>query len=345
MTIELNTDKKLCEIGEFPFLSHLIPSIKLKRKETIVGPGDDTAILRPKHGKEILLTTDAIVEGIHFDFRYMTHYDAGYRLCVSNLSDIASMGGEPIAALITASFPPQTKLKDVISFYSAVEKLCSKYNFDLVGGDMTSSRGVSFFSMSLYGYAPDQAYPLRSSAKPGQKILVSGRLGGTGAGFRLLSNKKELPTTFNPIEERFLKPLPRLQLGRLLVESRLISAMIDLSDGLCSDLRRISEASNTGALIYADRIPLFPGISTSLQPAESPFLLALGSGEEYELLFTADAPNIASLKSFLASNGCTEPEITEIGEIVSMEQGLSLILPDSRKIPLLDTGWDHFVSK
>ena len=301
------------------------------RAGVIRGIGDDCAVLRLPRGHEALVTTDFSLEGVHFRREWHPPDAVGHRCLARGLSDIAAMGGEPIAAFLSLALPRDLAQPWVDQFIGGLLRLAKKFRTSLAGGDIAQSPAGVLADIVVLGSVPRGAAVLRSGARPGDGIFVTAELGGSSAVLEtMLATKRRL----NPADyPRHFYPLPRVAVGRFLRTKKLASAIIDLSDGLSTDLNHICEESRVGAMIEADKIP----IARLKKPVDKVTLRqALHGGEDYELLFTV--PPGRRVPSSIAG-----VKITHIGEIVR-GQGLKLKLDRNRLEQLSPQGWQHFTS-
>lgn len=294
----------------------------------MTGIGDDCAVLRLPAGHEALVTTDFTLEGIHFRREWHSPEVVGHRCLTRGLSDIAAMGGEPRAVFLSLALPGDLPQSWVDGFSRGLLKLAKKFGVSLAGGDTAESRDGILADIVVLGSVPKRKAILRSGARPGDRIYVSGTLGGSAATLALLREEGKLNPRDYP---RHFFPEPRLELGRILQEKKLASAMIDLSDGLSTDLAHICEESGVGAEILAEAIPL----ASIGRPAHEVALdFGLHGGEDYELLFTA--PRGKRVPSRLAG-----VPITQIGRITRGKQVLLTNQNGGRRL-LEARGWEHF---
>jgi thiamine-monophosphate kinase len=299
-----------------------------RARQLITGIGDDCAILRVPPGHEVLLTTDFSLEGIHFRREWHPPQSVGHRCLARGLSDIAAMGGEAIAAFLSLALPKDLPQAWVDQFMKGFLKLARKFRVTLAGGDTAESPNGVLADIVVLGSVPRGKAVRRSGARPGDRIYVTGKLGGSSATLDLLrKGRRPSPSSF----PWHFYPVPRLEVGRALREKRLASAMIDLSDGLSTDLGHICEESGAGACIQAEAIPRAEigkrGYAVDLSQA-------LHGGEDYELLFTVP-PRPLRMPSKIA-----DIAITQIGEI-TREKPL-LLLRGSKRKELHPQGWEHF---
>ena len=311
----------------------LIARIRRAAKKTsgvLTGIGDDCAVLRVPQGHEALITTDFSLEGIHFRREWHPAESVGHRCLTRGLSDVAAMGGEPIAAFLSLALPRNLPQKWVDGFMRGLLALASKFTVPLAGGDTAESPGGVLADIVVFGSVPKGKAVLRSGARPGDKIYVSGELGGSAATLRrMMKNPRR---KLNPRDfPRHFFPEPRLALGRRLREKGLASAMIDLSDGLSTDLGHICDESGVGAEIEAEAIPL---AMIGRPPHEVDLRSALHGGEDYELLFTA--PRGKRLPSRIAG-----VPVTQIGSITRGKKAFLVSETQTRR-ELKPLGWQHF---
>lgn len=286
------------------------------------GIGDDCAVLRPPRGHELLITTDFSLEDVHFRREWHPAECVGHRCLARGLSDIAAMGGEPLAAFLSLSLPAGLAQRWVDGFLRGLMKLAKRCNVPLAGGDIALSPAGVLADIMVVGSVPRGRALLRSGARPGDALYVTGALGGSAGAIQLMRAGKKL----RPAQNRaHFFPEPRIAVGRLLRKRRLATAAIDLSDGLSTDLSHICEESGVGAVVYAERVPVAKG--ATLDPA-------LHGGEDYELLFTA-APR-TRVPAEIAG-----VRVTRIGKIIRGGDAFICDRNGKRK-PLPPRGWEHF---
>jgi len=297
-------------------------------RNVIAGIGDDCAILRIPSGHEALVTTDFSLEGIHFRREWHSPEVVGHRCLTRGLSDIAAMGGQPVAAFLSLALPRNLPQAWVDRFLRGLLKLAGTFHVALAGGDIAESPAGVLADIMVVGSAPGGKAIRRSGARPGDRIYVTGRLGGSAAALKLLfAGRKLRPADF----PQHFHPTPRVEVGRILRDRRLASAMIDLSDGLSTDLAHICEESGVGAEIRSDAIPL---TRIGKLARQVDLQLALHGGEDYELLFSARAGK--RIPSRIAGVA-----ITEVGQV---KRGRQVVLVDGkgRRAALRPGGWEHF---
>src|ERR1700710_2811369 len=333
------------QIGEFGLISYLTKNIKLTQKSTIKGVGDDAAVL-DFEGKKTLISTDLLLEGIHFDLAYTPLKHLGYKAVQVNLSDIYAMNGTAAQVTVSLGISSKFPLEAVEELYEGIYLACEKYKVDLVGGDTTSSRQGLVISVTSIGYADEADITYRNTANEGDLICVSGDLGGAYTGLQLLEREKQIyienPSIQPDLEgkdyiiERQLKPEARKDIIELLKDIKVKpTAMIDISDGLASEILHICKQSNKGCTIYEDKIPLDPmTYETAREFNLDPTICALSGGEDYELLFTVKQADYDKIKFKM--------DITIIGHITEPSAGCNLITKTGNSHPLKAQGWNAF---
>ncbi len=331
------------ELGEFGLIEELTKGIKILNPETIFGVGDDAAVL-DYQDKKILVTTDLLVEGIHFNLIYTPLKHLGYKSVVVNLSDICAMNGIPKQVTVSIAISSKFSVEALTEFYDGVKFACKKYNVDLIGGDTSSSLTGFLISVTAIGEAGENDIVYRGGAKPTDLICVSGNLGGAYMGLQLLEREKNIFTEnpgvqpdlsgYDYILERQLKPEPRLDIiESLKVAGIKPTAMIDISDGLSSELIHICKNSQIGCRIYSERIPI--DVTTCEMAKEfnmAAETAALNGGEDYELLFTVSIKDYEKVKSI--------KDVSIIGNVTDITDGLNLVSPDGNLIQITAQGWN-----
>ncbi len=337
-----NSAMKLSQIGEFGLIERLNKQIITdtnkhwkSSQELLFGIGDDAAVWKPQNPFQIV-TTDALVEGVHFSLKTSTWKELGWKSVAVNLSDIAAMGGIPMYALVSLGLPKDILVENVQSFYEGILAVTKKFEVVIIGGDTVGSPLV-VVSVTLIGHASnDEGKVLtRSAAKTGDKVAVTGYLGASAAGLAMLNRGLKFPVkAAAELRRAHLQPNPRIFEGQKLVANG-VKAGMDISDGLVGDLTHICEMSHVGAVINIDQVPVSPTANKYFE--EKSFGFALGGGEDYELLFTAPARVVQRAKK---SMDCP---ITVIGEITSEHPGKVVLVDRSGAIiNLKKRGWDAF---
>jgi len=329
---------KLSDIGEFGVISSIRSDLKDFQKEVIVGIGDDTAAIKVSGEKLLLFTSDSLVEDVHFKWDYTSPFQVGWKALVVNISDVAAVGGNPTHCLVSLALPSDTERNLVREVYRGLKKAASKYRVGIVGGDTV--RAPSFIiTVSLLGEVKRENIVLRSGAKPGDLIYVTGQLGSSGAGLACLKapNGKVKPEIRQFLIKKHLMLSPRLVEGQKIASSQIATSMIDLSDGLASDLHRLAEESKVGAVLWEDEFPT--ALATEqLAKVMGKSLLEwiLYGGEDYELLFAVPPNKKEKLRQTLGF-----PH-TLIGEIVDRDQGIYLKKRGGNRTKIEDRGYNHF---
>lgn len=337
-------ETEISQLGEFGLIKHLTDNIALKNQSSIKGVGDDCAIIKYDN-EETLVTTDLLMEGIHFDLTYVPLKHLGYKAAVVNFSDIYAMNGKPQQIVAALGISKRFTVEHIEALYSGIKLACEIYGVDLVGGDTTSSRAGLTISITCIGSASKEKITYRNGAKDSDLICVSGDLGAAYMGLQLLEREKIASAgqaDFQPqfqgkeyLIERQLKPEARKDIVAELDKLGIVpTSMIDISDGLSSDILHICQQSNVGCRIYEDRIPI--DYQTAIMAEELNLNLvtaALNGGEDYELLFTVPLHMHEQIEKITG--------IKIIGHITKLELGSALITRDGAEIPLTAQGWNH----
>jgi len=339
---EKNIDLK--DLGEFGLIERLTKKIKLFNDNTLLGPGDDAAIINS--AKEILVSSDMLVEGIHFDMAFTPLKHLGYKSVIINISDIYAMNGNPKQITVSLAISSKYTLEAIEEFYDGILLACEKYKIDVIGGDITSCIKGLTISITAIGEAMKKEIVKRSGAKENDLLITTGDLGGAYMGLNVLQREKEVWKSdpnmqpeldnFNYILERQLKPEARRDVIELLKKCDVIpTSMIDISDGLASEVFHICTSSNVGCQLYEEKIPIdSQTYQTSMDFNINPTVSALNGGEDYELLFTINQKDYEKIKN--------DPNLTVIGHITKKSQGINLIGNGNTSTPLQAQGWNHF---
>ena len=328
---------KLKQIGEFGLIDLIRKRFPAKDENLLLGIGDDAAVIEITPERLLIFTTDALKEGVHFDLSYFSFYQVGWKAMAANLSDVAAMGGIPTFGLVSLGVPNKMDSRDVLKIYKGMTDLGKRFGCKLCGGDLFLSSEI-VITLTLLGEVEPEFLVKRSGARPGDLICVTNDLGQSQAGLELLKRKK---VTNRAWVRKHLQPVPRAKEARTLVQSLNLTSMIDISDGLASDLYHIAEESKVGALIYQDRIPVSKSLSKIAQVLEKPPLdLALSSGEEYELLFTIRKNQEKKLRFLKEGDGSLK--ITVIGEIKDKKEGVKILDSKGKSRKLKKSGFSHF---
>ncbi len=334
---------EIASLGEFGLIDHLTKDIQLRNSSTLKGVGDDCAVMEYKDS-EVLVSSDLLVEGIHFDLTYVPLKHLGYKSVVVNLSDIYAMNGTPRQITVSLAISKRFTVEHMEELYAGMKLACEIYGVDLVGGDTTSSRSGLIISITAIGDAPKEKIAYRDGAKDMDLICVSGDLGAAYMGLQLLEREKvasqghpDFVPDFGGKEylvERQLKPEARKDIIAILAENGIVpTSMMDISDGLSSELLHICHQSKVGCRVYEDRIPI--DYQTAIMAEELNMNLvtaALNGGEDYELLFTVPLHLHDKVKDLKG--------ISVIGHITNENLGCALITRDGVEIPLKAQGWN-----
>lgn len=336
---------ELSNLGEFALIEHLTKNFKIKQSSTIKSIGDDAAVL-DFESKKIVVTTDLLVEGVHFDLSYMPLKHLGYKAVMVNLSDVYAMNANATQITVSIAVSNRFPLEALEDLYAGIETAANIYNIDLVGGDTTSSTTGLLISVTAIGEVKNDNEVYRNGAKPNDLLIVTGDLGGAYMGLQVLEREKEVykvnPNSqpdldaYSYIVERQLKPEARKDIIKLLHDLEVKpSSMIDVSDGLSSEIIHLCKESNVGCDLYEDKIPLDPEvISTCEEFKIDSTTVALNGGEDYELLFTISQDDYSKIKA--------NPNFTVIGFMREPEAGTHLVTRAESRIPLKAQGWKNF---
>lgn len=328
---------KLKQIGEFGLIDLIRKRFPAKDKNLLLGIGDDAAVIEITPERLLIFTTDALREGVHFDLKYYSCRQVGWKAMAANLSDVAAMGGIPTFGLVSLGLPEKIKVEQVLQIYRGMTDLAKRFGCTLCGGDLFLSSDI-VITLTLLGEVEPEFLVKRSGARPGDLICVTNDLGQSQAGLEVLkAGKRSSPNWV----KKHLQPVPRVKEARKLVQSLNLSSMIDVSDGLASDLYHIAEESKVGALIFGDKIPITRSLSKMASLlGRSPLDLALSSGEEYELLFTIKKNQEKRLRLFKTKT--SNLKLTVIGEIKDKREGVKILDSKGKSRNLKRSGYSHF---
>lgn len=334
---------EIATLGEFGLIEHLTNDIQLTQKTSVKGVGDDAAVI-DNTDKKTLVATDILLEGIHFDLTYVPLKHLGYKAAIVNFSDIYAMNGTPQQIVVSLGISNRFCVEDVDALYEGIKLACKMYDVDLVGGDTSSSLTGLTINVACIGYADENQIVYRNGAKNTDLIFVSGDLGAAYMGLQLLEREKLVfdgQPDFQPdfagkeyLLERQLKPEARKDIVKLLAENRITpTAMIDISDGLASDMLHICKQSKVGCVIYEERIPIDYQTASMAETFNiNVTTVAMNGGEDYELLFTVPLSLHEQISAL--------PGIHLIGHITPEENGCNLITRDGQEMQLRAQGWD-----
>lgn len=335
----------LSELGEFGLIDHLTKNFKIQHKSTLKSIGDDAAVLNFEN-KNVVVTTDLLVEGVHFDLSYVPLKHLGYKAVIVNLSDVYAMNAKATQITVSIAVSNRFPLEALEELYAGIETAASIYNIDVVGGDTTSSTTGLLISVTAIGEVEANNETYRSGAKPNDLLVVSGDLGGAYMGLQVLEREKEVYkvnpqnqpdlSLYTYIIERQLKPEARKDVVKLLEDLKVKpTSMIDVSDGLSSEIMHLCKNSDVGCDLYEEKIPLDPQvISTCEEFNVDSTTVALNGGEDYELLFTISQDDYPKIKA--------NPHLTVIGHMKQAKEGMHLVTRADTRIPIKAQGWKNF---
>lgn len=339
---------ELSELGEFGLIELLTKNIELKNQSTLKGVGDDAAVIDVSPDK-LLVSTDVLIEGVHFDLAYTPLKHLGYKSVAVNLSDIAAMNGKPEQITVNIAVSNRFSVEALEELYQGIYLACNRYGVDLVGGDTTTSNSGLFISITVLGRAPQEKITYRNGAREGDLICVSGDLGGAYIGLMVLEREKrvfEVNSEIQPdlegyeyVLERQLKPEPRLDIVAKFEETGVLPhAMIDISDGLASEIIHICKQSEVGCRLFEEKIPVdLQTEDIAKKLGLVPVTMALSGGEDYELLFTVPQSDFETINAM--------ENISIIGYITDKAEGMNLITKDDKLFELKAQGWDAMLNR
>lgn len=337
----LKRNRLIKDIGEFELINWIRKRAG-KSKGTLLGIGDDVAEVSLPEGRNLIVTTDCIQEGVHFEADFVRPEILGKKLIRVNLSDIAASGGKARWCVMTAGLNRELSVEWFRKFMSGFLEEIKNHSVSLIGGDIVESPHENYFSLTLFGTIYSHFLTLRSGANPGDRIFITGTLGDSALGLKLLKDYKvleKIPVKFRWLAGRHLLPEPRISEGVILAEEEIASAMIDVSDGLLQDLWHVLDESGCGCVIYGDKIPLSAQYRTYCRDFGEKFLSpALSGGEDYELLFTVPEKKLSVLHKIKNRLKC---QLTEVG-IITEKKSERVIYINGRRKQLKQGGFRHF---
>ena len=334
---------EIADLGEFGLIHHLTKNIEFQNASTVLGVGDDGAVI-DHFGKQTVISTDLLVEGVHFDLMYTPLKHLGYKSVIVNLSDIYAMNAIPTQITVSVALSNRISLEAIDEFYEGVYAACKTYNVDLVGGDTTTSQKGFIISVTAIGEVTPDTFVKRSTAQKGDLLCVSGELGAAYIGLLFLEREKKIflesPKVQPDLEgesyviSRLLKPEAQKEIIEYFAENDIKpSAMMDISDGLSSEILHICHQSNVGCVLYEDKIPIAEETKLAAFKFEiDPTTCALSGGEDYELLFTIAQDDYEKIKN--------NPSITPIGYITNVDEGTTLLTKNGNKHKITAQGWN-----
>lgn len=333
----------LAELGEFGLIDHLTKNFKIKQESTLKGIGDDAAVLDFKD-KKAVVSTDLLVEGIHFDLSYMPLKHLGYKAVMVNLSDIYAMNATATQVTVSIAVSNRFPLEAIEELYEGIYAAAKTYNVDVIGGDTTSSTKGLLISVTAIGQANEEDIVYRNGAKANDLLVVTGDIGASYLGFQILEREKQVfqadPNNqpdldmYSYLIERQLKPEARRDVSKLLKELEVKpTSMIDISDGLSSEIMHLCKQSEIGCNLYEEKIPLDQQVISACEEFNmDSTTIALNGGEDYELLFTVSQEDFPKIKA--------NPNFTIIGHMSDASEGMNLITRGNQKIELKAQGWN-----
>jgi thiamine-monophosphate kinase len=336
---------EISSLGEFGLIEHLTKNIELQNASSIVGVGDDAAVI-DHFGKQTVITSDMLVEGVHFDLMYTPLKHLGYKSVIVNLSDIYAMNAIPTQIILNIAISNRFSIEALDEFYSGVYTACEKYGVDLIGGDTSSSQKGFIISVTAIGEVSPDNYVKRNTAKKGDLVCVSGDLGGAYIGLLFLEREKKIylenPNIQPDLESesyvigRLLKPEARKDIIEFFEKEKITpTSMMDISDGLSSEILHISNQSDLGCVIYEERLPIADEMKTAAYKFQiDPTACALSGGEDYELLFTISQNDYDKIK--------LNEDISVIGYMTEREKGTNIITKGDSTYPITAQGWNAF---
>jgi thiamine-monophosphate kinase len=330
----------VAEAGERRVIAAVRAKVPAAPPFVVVGIGDDAAVLEPVRNRLDVVTTDAAVEGVHFDRRFMPPAAIGHRVLAANLSDLAAMGAEPRTALLSLVLPGGLAMDDLDALLDGFLALAARTGTHLVGGNVTRSPGPLVIDVTLSGAAKRRKVLTRAGGRPGDELFVTGTIGGAAAGLAWLQREGPGAAPGQAVAdavERFLRPEPRLRMGQIAGRTKAASAAMDLSDGLADAVRQVAEASGTGAAVDAAALPIHPGVRAVFEAPQTVLAAALAGGDDYELLFAV--PRRAG-RRFAAAARHAGLEVTRIGALTPASAGI-VLHSDAGDRPL-PQGFEHF---
>lgn len=335
---------EIASLGEFGLIEHLTRNIELQNASTVLGVGDDAAVI-DHFGKQTVISTDLLLEGVHFDLAYTPLKHLGYKSVVVNLSDIYAMNATPTQITMSLGLSNRISLEAIDEFYEGVYAACSRYGVDLVGGDTTSSQKGFIISVTAIGEVAPDKFVKRSTAQKGDLICVSGNLGAAYVGLLFLEREKKIflesPGVQPDLENetyvigRLLKPEARKDIIGFLADSEIMpTSMMDISDGLSSEILHICKDSNLGCVLYEDKLPIAEDMKKAAFKFEiDPTACALSGGEDYELIFTVAQSDYDKL--------VLNEEISVVGYMTDIAEGSHIITKGGNKHAISAQGWNH----
>ncbi len=339
-----NERTEISSLGEFGLIEHLTKNIEIQNASTILGVGDDAAVI-DHFGKQTVITTDLLIEGVHFDLSYTPLKHLGYKSVVVNISDVYAMNATPTHITVSLGISNRFSVESLSEFYEGVYAACDKYGVDLIGGDTSSSQKGFIISVTAIGEVAPDKFVKRNTAQKGDLLCVSGTLGAAYVGLLFLEREKKIfmesPGVQPDLEGetyvigKLLKPEARKDIIEFLEKEEIIpTSMMDISDGLSSEILHICKDSNLGCVLYEEKLPMAEDMKKAAYKFEiDPTACALSGGEDYELLFTIPQAEYDKL--------VLNEQISVVGYMTEVEQGAHIITKGGGKHPITAQGWNH----
>ncbi len=339
-----NERTEISSLGEFGLIEHLTKNIEIQNASTILGVGDDAAVI-DHFGKQTIITTDLLIEGVHFDLSYTPLKHLGYKSVVVNISDVYAMNATPTHITVSLGISNRFSVESLSEFYEGVYAACDKYGVDLIGGDTSSSQKGFIISVTAIGEVAPDKFVKRNTAQKGDLLCVSGTLGAAYVGLLFLEREKKIfmesPGVQPDLEGetyvigKLLKPEARKDIIEFLEKEEIIpTSMMDISDGLSSEILHICKDSNLGCVLYEEKLPMAEDMKKAAYKFEiDPTACALSGGEDYELLFTIPQAEYDKL--------VLNEQISVVGYMTEVEQGAHIITKGGSKHPITAQGWNH----
>jgi thiamine-monophosphate kinase len=340
----MNNRTEISSLGEFGLIEHLTKNIELQNASSVLGVGDDAAVI-DHFGKQTVITTDLLIEGVHFDLTYTPLKHLGYKSVIVNLSDVYAMNAVPTQIILSLGISNRFSVEALDEFYEGVYIACNKYGVDLIGGDTTTSQKGFIISVTAIGEVAPDKFVKRSTAQKGDLLCVSGDLGAAYVGLLFLEREKKIFTESPGVQPdlegesyvigRMLKPEARKDIVEFFTQQEIMpTAMIDISDGLSSEILHICKQSNLGCVLYEEKIPVHEEMKKAAFKFEiDPTACALSGGEDYELLFTLPQSEYDKL--------VLNEQISVVGYMTEAEQGTHIITKGGGKHKITAQGWNH----
>lgn len=330
------------DIGEFELIEHierLIAGKGAKLADSTLGVGDDTASFRPRQGYDLLVTCDSMIEGRHYLSEYFTPFEIGKRAMVMNISDIGAMGGKPLYALISLGLHSKIPVTHVEDMYMGFMEELNPFNSSIIGGNITRVNHSMMIDITLIGEVERSHKVLRSTARAGDAIMVTGYPGQASAGLQmLLNNENQIQLRNHPLVDAYIRPVHRAVEGYSLASTGKVNAMIDISDGFLGDLGHICNRSGVGAEINLEDFPVNKSMRDISLPLNKKINdIVLGDSDDYELIFTCSPEDIETLRSIIS-----DIPVHKVGRITSASEGIKIILEDGTSQKIKPSGWNHF---